>query len=113
MVPFLRHNYHDQNSGLTEIYLGFAIPILIVNLMTRSRYTHKYWDAKANGNRGAWRHERRRTNDTIRNVYTDHPATFVIKTIDNVVRLKWDEGGGGVTDWVDIATSEWLATLLG
>jgi hypothetical protein len=35
-VPPLHHNYHNQNSRLAEIYLRFAIPILI--LLTRSRY---------------------------------------------------------------------------
>jgi hypothetical protein len=35
-VPSPRHNYHDQRSGLAEIYLRFAMPILI--LRTRSRY---------------------------------------------------------------------------
>jgi|EP01047_Picozoa_sp_COSAG01_P072493 hypothetical protein len=35
-VPSPRHIYHDLNDRLTEIYLPFAIPMLI--LMTRSRY---------------------------------------------------------------------------
>jgi hypothetical protein len=34
-VPSPRHNYHDQNSAVTDIYLRFMITILI--LMTRSR----------------------------------------------------------------------------
>lgn len=39
-VPSPRHNNdHDQDSGLNEIYLCFAIPILM--LMTRSRYEAK------------------------------------------------------------------------
>jgi hypothetical protein len=37
LVPSPRHNYHDQNSGLAEIYLHFEmIPILMPE--TRSRY---------------------------------------------------------------------------
>jgi hypothetical protein len=36
VVPPPRHKYVDRNSGLTEIYLRFSIPILI--LMTWSRY---------------------------------------------------------------------------
>jgi hypothetical protein len=30
IVPSPRHNYHNQNSGLTEIYLRFAIPLRIL-----------------------------------------------------------------------------------
>eukprot|EP01047_Picozoa_sp_COSAG01_P009577 COSAG01_NODE_395_length_17610_cov_20.238764_8_plen_120_part_00 len=35
-MPSPRHDCHAQNSGLTEMFLHCAIPI--VNLMTRSRY---------------------------------------------------------------------------
>ena len=35
-VPPPHHNYHDQDSGLTEISYGCAMPVRI--LMTRSRY---------------------------------------------------------------------------
>ena len=40
-VPPPLHNYPDRNSGLTEIYLRFEIPIRI--LMTRSRYVLRCW----------------------------------------------------------------------
>jgi hypothetical protein len=36
-VPPLRHDYQDHNSGLAEIYLRFATPVVRI-LMTRSRY---------------------------------------------------------------------------
>eukprot|EP01047_Picozoa_sp_COSAG01_P042415 COSAG01_NODE_3703_length_5778_cov_4.653812_5_plen_264_part_00 len=38
-VPPPRRNYHDQNSGLTEVHLRFEIPIGLIPVTSRSRYS--------------------------------------------------------------------------
>eukprot|EP01047_Picozoa_sp_COSAG01_P038751 COSAG01_NODE_3161_length_6481_cov_89.230962_5_plen_81_part_00 len=60
---------------------------------------------------GSWGNPTVRSNDTKRQVYTDHPARNADNVVHNVVSVRWD-GDGAITYWVDIGTGEWLTILL-